>query len=39
MDVGGCKTVDPRIPTMPRRSTSGLFTDQPDIVSTKRETP
>ena len=31
-------TMDPRIPTMPGRSTSG-FTDQADIASTKREAP
>ena len=33
-------TVDPRIPTMPGRSTwSFIFNDQADIASTKREAP
>ena len=31
-------TIDPRIPTMPGRNTSG-FTDQADIACTKREVP
>ena len=32
------KTIDPRIPAMPGRSTSG-FPEQADIECTKRETP
>ena len=33
-----CMTIDPGVPTLPARSTSG-FTDQADIACTKREAP
>ena len=39
MHTHGLETIDPRIPPMPGRSTSGFHRDEANIACTKREAP